>query len=49
MKNTKIIIYSPNDFLIINDSSVKSGIARYIIKKYIIYKNNENNQITFLI
>ena len=45
MKNTKIIIYSPNDFLIINDSSVKSGIARYIIKKYIIYKNNENNQI----
>ena len=40
----RIIIYSPIDMLILNDSTVKSGVSRYIIKKYIIYKN-ENNQI----
>ena len=45
IKNTKIIIYSPSDSIIFNDSTVKSGIAKYIIKKYIIYRNNENNQI----
>ena len=41
----RIIIYSPIDMLILNDSTVKSGVSRYIIKKYIIYKNKENNQI----
>ena len=40
-----IIIYSPVDMLILNDSTIKSGVARYIIKNYIIYKNKENNQI----
>jgi hypothetical protein len=40
----KIIIYSPSDMLILNDSTVKSGVSRYIIKNYIIYKN-ENNQV----
>lgn len=38
----KIIIYSPSDNLILNDATVKSGIARYFIKKYIFYKNNNN-------
>ena len=42
-KIQKMIVYSPNDALIVNDSSVKSGIARYIIKNFIIYKNNINN------
>ena len=41
----RIIVYSPVDTLILNDSTVKSGVARYIIKNYIIYKNNENNTI----
>ena len=41
----KIIIYSPLDFLILNDSTVKSGVSRYIIKNYIIYRNNQNNQV----
>jgi len=40
-----IIIYSPVDMLILNDCTIKSGVARYIIKNYIIYKNKENNQI----
>ena len=40
----KIIIYSPLDVLILNDSTVKSGISRYIIKNYVIYINNENMQ-----
>ena len=40
----KIIIYSPLDVLILNDSTVKSGVARYIIKNYIIYINTENLQ-----
>ena len=48
IKNTKIIIYSTSDSIKFNDSIVKSGIAKYIIKKYIIYRNNENNQIIFL-
>ena len=38
----KIIIYSPLDNLILNDATVKSGIARYFIKNYIFYKNNFN-------
>ena len=38
----KIIIYSPSDNLILNDATVKSGIARYFIKNYIFYKNNNN-------
>ena len=41
----RIIIYAPNDMLILNDSTLKSGVARYIIKNYIIYKNSVNNQI----
>ena len=41
----RIIIYSPNDVLILNDSTVKSGVSRYIIKNYIIYKNNNNEII----
>ena len=41
----KIIIYSPVDVLILNDSTVKSGVARYIIKNYILYRNTENLQI----
>ena len=41
----RIIIYAPNDMLILNDSTLKSGVARYIIKNYIIYKNGVNNQI----
>ncbi len=41
----KIIIYSPTDMLILNDSTLKSGVSRYIIKNYIIYKNNENNAV----
>ena len=43
LNNTyKIILFSPIDTLILNDASMKSGISRYIIKKYVIYKNNEN-------
>lgn len=43
LNNTyKIIFFSPVDTLILNDASVKSGISRYIIKNYVIYKNNEN-------
>ena len=38
----KIIIYSPSDALIGNDCSVKSGIARHVIKNYIFYKNNKS-------
>ena len=45
LKINKIIIYSPLDFLIANDSTVKSGVSRYITKNYIIYRNNVNNQI----
>ena len=46
LKDTyKIIIYSPIDTLILNDASVKSGISRYILKNYIIYKQRENNNI----
>ena len=41
-KTYKIIIYSPVDSLIYNDASIKSGISRYIIKNYIVYKNSEN-------
>ena len=41
----RIIIYSPLDMLILNDSTVKSGVSRYIIKNYIIYKNNQNEII----
>ena len=41
----KIIIYSPTDMLILNDSTLKSGVSRYIIKNYIIYKNNKNNAV----
>ena len=41
----RIIIYSPNDTLIDNDCTVKSGISRYIIKKYVIYKKAENDII----
>ena len=37
--------YSPNDTLIDNDCTVKSGISRYIIKKYVIYKKAENDII----
>ena len=40
----RIIIYAPDDMLILNDSTLKSGVARYIIKNYIIYKNGVNNQ-----
>ena len=42
-KINRIVIYSPTDSLILNDCTVKSGISRYIIKKYIIYRNLENN------
>ena len=46
LKNTyKIIFFSPKDALILNDASVKSGISRYIIKNFIIYRNNENRII----
>ena len=38
-KINKIIIYSPSDALIVNDCTVKSGIARYVIKNYIFYNN----------
>ena len=41
----RIIIYSPVDMLILNDATVKSGVARYIIKNHIIYKNNNSNKI----
>ena len=41
----RIIIYAPDDLLIQNDSTLKSGVARYIIKNYIMYKNSVNNQI----
>ena len=41
----RIIIYSPNDSLIDNDCTVKSGISRYIIQKYVFYKKEENNII----
>ena len=44
-KVNRIIIYSPVDMLILNDSTVKSGVARYILKNYIIYKNKENNKV----
>ena len=44
-KINRIIVYSPVDTLILNDSTVKSGVARYIIKNYIIYKNKENNKV----
>jgi hypothetical protein len=44
-KVNRIIVYSPVDMLILNDSTVKSGVARYIIKNYIIYKNKENNKV----
>ena len=44
-KINRIIVYSPVDMLILNDSTVKSGVARYIIKNYIIYKNKENNKV----
>ena len=40
-----VIIYSPLDNIILNDASVKSGISRYMIKKYIIYKNSQNSNI----
>ena len=40
-----VIIYSPLDNIILNDASVKSGISRYMIKKYIIYKNSPNSNI----
>lgn len=36
----RIIIYAPDDMLILNDATLKSGVARYIINNYIIYKNN---------
>ena len=39
----RIVIYSPSDSIIYNDSQMKSGIARYIIKNYIIYKDIEKN------
>ena len=38
----KIIIYSPNDALLVNDCTVKSGLSRYFIKNYIFYKNSNN-------
>ncbi len=38
----KIIIYSHEDDLVVNDCSVKSGISRYLIKNYIFYKNSHN-------
>ena len=38
----KIIIYSPNDDIIVNDCTVKSGLSRYLIKNYIFYKNDKN-------
>ena len=41
----RIIIYAPNDLLILNDSTVKSGVSRYIIKNYVIYRDNQNNKI----
>ena len=41
-KINKIIIYCPDDSVIENDSSVKSGLSRYFIKNYIFYKNNNN-------
>ena len=41
----KIIIYSPLDALILNDATAKSGISRYILKNYIIYKNRVNSSI----
>ena len=44
-KVNRIIVYSPVDMLILNDSTVKSGVARYIIKNYIIFKNKENNKV----
>ena len=37
----RIIIYAPDDMLILNDATLKSGVARYIINNYIIYKNND--------
>ena len=39
----RIVIYSPIDSIIYNDCTMKSGIARYIIKNYIIYKDLEKN------
>ena len=46
LKNTyKIIFFSPVDTLILNDASAKSGISRYIIKNYVIFKDNENRII----
>ena len=38
----KIIIYSPNDAIIVNDCTAKSGLSRYLIKNYIFYKNDKN-------
>ena len=39
----RIVIYSPNDTLILNDCTMKSGIARYVIKNYIMLKDIEKN------
>ena len=43
-KINKIIIYSPSDALIVNDAAAKSGIARYVIKKYIFYQNIKSKE-----
>ena len=43
-KINKIIIYSPSDALIVNDATAKSGIARYVIKKYIFYQNIKSKE-----
>ena len=41
----RLVVYSPSDNLLQNDSSMKSGISRAIIKNYIIYKSPENNAV----
>ena len=41
----RLIVYSPCDNLLQNDAAMKSGISRYIIKNYIIYKSPDNNTI----
>ena len=42
-KVNRIILYSPIDMLILNDATVKSGVARYFIKTYVFYKDSTNH------
>ena len=45
----KIILCDPNDEVILNNGSLKSGISRYIIKKYIDVNHKESNILKILL